>query len=762
MISNHSRTLVMQVEHFLEDQQMKASDGHQLWLVLGVLAASFLAGGTHQADAESGLGSGRALGSPTDGVTLKANISADESDNSLNRDADPVVITGEKLISLNRVPVKRIVGFRFRDGWEQIPIQVDERKYVDFGVVYHGSPCGYGTMAYTDRNTYIGPDTDPDFDSDDELVFMAKDADDCAPLSAGSPSGVLEGTRVEVGIHDPLHDRTVYVYLFKSDGSLTPDAGKDYVTYHFNLMAGPYIPNYSTASGPNLEDSEVYSAYYRTHFSDRYIRDELNIYAGGATGVDILDRHKQMRRLGECYPSEDTFSSGEGAFFTNKDGPVRAIRSYMGCNSGPWAQREHLFYEQRQDTTWYIRVHSIGSLLSLYDYSPEAAGMYYYNDLNQNGVLVDGQPDNVTTGPINWEMLTGMQGTVIISHSIETDDPPFPYTSYYSDDITPGYTQCTGDAYEYATSGIWRTSSLPNTDPSLGSYQKLSFHRIVYYEAPGQAVDTAIRRHQQATTFFEVIVTPPPDFNGDGGVDFKDFCKLAQHWFGDEPPVDLAPPPYGDHVVDFRDLAVLSDHWLQEILPLELIAYWKLDETEGFIAHDSAADHNAFVLTDNPLWRPSEGKVAGALELDGIDDLVSAPFVLDPAASAFSVFAWIKGGMPGHVIISQVGAANWLSADPSEGKLMTNLEAPAGRFAPQPLVSESVIADGDWHCIGFTWDGTNRTLYVDGVEAARDTQTGLESADGGLYFGAGKDRAVGSLWCGLLDDVRIYDEMVEP
>ena len=51
---------------------------------------------------------------------------------SLNRDSDPVVIEGSELRSLNRVAIDRVVGFRWQDSWEQIPIQIDERKYVDF------------------------------------------------------------------------------------------------------------------------------------------------------------------------------------------------------------------------------------------------------------------------------------------------------------------------------------------------------------------------------------------------------------------------------------------------------------------------------------------------------------------------------------------------------------------------------------------------------------------------------------------------------
>jgi len=199
-----------------------------------------------------------------------------------------------------------------------------------------------------------------------------------------------------------------------------------------------------------------------------------------------------------------------------------------------------------------------------------------------------------------------------------------------------------------------------------------------------------------------------------------------------------------------------SEDWLKDF---SLIAHWKLDETEGTIAHDSAGSNDG-TINGNPLWLPTGGKVDGALQFDGIDDYVSTPFLLNPADGVFSVFAWIKDGADGQVVLSQIGGANWLSADPSEGKLMTGLRPPAGRFAPPPLVSESVITDGIWHRIGFVWDGSNRILYVDDVEVAKDTQAGLASSQGGLHFGAGKGLEAGSFWSGLIDDVRIYNRAV--
>jgi hypothetical protein len=199
-------------------------------------------------------------------------------------------------------------------------------------------------------------------------------------------------------------------------------------------------------------------------------------------------------------------------------------------------------------------------------------------------------------------------------------------------------------------------------------------------------------------------------------------------------------------------------------LPVGVIAYWMLDETEGDIAEDTAGGNDGIVYGD-AFWQPEGGVKAGVLQLDGVNDYVSTDFVLDPADGPFSVFAWVNSSVPGGVVISQLdgiggSGETWLGIEAVSGKLMTGLVPPAvGRFVPKPLVSESVITDGQWHCVGFVWDGMYRSLYVDGLEVAKDTaaQNPLQSATGGLYIGAGKNLEAGNFFSGLIDDVRIYN-----
>jgi L-ascorbate metabolism protein UlaG (beta-lactamase superfamily) len=204
-----------------------------------------------------------------------------------------------------------------------------------------------------------------------------------------------------------------------------------------------------------------------------------------------------------------------------------------------------------------------------------------------------------------------------------------------------------------------------------------------------------------------------------------------------------------------------SDNW-PEYSPLT--AHWKLDETEGSVAHDSADDNDG-TLHNNPAWQPSGGKVDGALQFNGADNYVSTPSVLDPVDGSFSIFAWVNGDAAGQVIISQTDGtgtgATWLGTEQSQGKLMTGLVPPrSGRFVTPPLVSEFTITDGLWHHVGFVWDGSLRYLYADGTEVARDAATlaPLISADGNLYIGAGKDLDVASFFSGLIDDIRVYNQ----
>jgi len=257
----------------------------------------------------------------------------------------------------------------------------------------------------------------------------------------------------------------------------------------------------------------------------------------------------------------------------------------------------------------------------------------------------------------------------------------------------------------------------------------------------------------------DMVLAKRADLNDDWKVDEEDLAVLNCFLATNDLAGDIAPAAKRDGVIDEQDLGLLTQYLHVEIPEPDLIAHWALDETEGMVVHDSAGANDAELYGD-PLWRPGEGIINGALLLDGSEDFIGTEYVLDPSQRQLSAFAWVRGGAPGQAIVSQLWGVNWLTTDPVRGCLMTELREAS--HTAQPLVSEVTVADGDWYRVGVTWDGTNRLLYVDDVEVAADTQPGLVRSVEGLNIGCGPDMTSGTFWSGLIDDVRIYNRAVKP
>jgi hypothetical protein len=272
---------------------------------------------------------------------------------------------------------------------------------------------------------------------------------------------------------------------------------------------------------------------------------------------------------------------------------------------------------------------------------------------------------------------------------------------------------------------------------------------------------------------WQAPIIPTVDLNNDGTVDVKDVAILTEHWGESYSPCDIGPTPLGDGIVDARDLNVLTQYMKPEARDPFLVAHWKLDERDGEAARDSVSGEDDMIIGD-PVWQPVDGIVDGALEFDGMDDYVHTRFILDPAEASFSATAWVKGGSPGQVILSQadttietpVGSlidpgTIWLGTNLSDGTLMTGL---MGRFFG-PLKSESIITDGQWHHIGLVFDLNvmHRYLYVDGIQVAVDPGlVGGVHTTGGLNIGASHDLHINTFFSGLIDDIRIYNRVVIP
>lgn len=397
----------------------------------------------------------------------------------------------------------------------------------------------------------------------------------------------------------------------------------------------------------------------------------------------------------------------------------------------------------RSDDVWASDISADG--LSLYFTSTRVGG-YGSSDIwvAMRATIDDdwGEPvnlgPNVNTGAADW------------SPSISTDG----LTLVFSRKGSPHYTWATTrksveDSWGPAVYlGIEKQGIEDSHGPALSPDGSCLYLEAYYSQWGGYG----------AGDFWQVEFIPIVDFNGDGIVDSADMCIMVEHWQSDYPLFDIAPPPLGDGVVDVEDLKVLAEHLFEEVEDPTLIAHWPLDETEGMFAADSAGDNDAVVL-GGIEWQPDGGQIDGALKLDGVSGYAITGGVRNPVDGPFSIIAWVNGGAPGQVVVSQQNASNWLAID-AEGCLMTELKC-TGRSAG-PLYSETVVTDGQWHRIGLVWDGSNITLCVDGVVVAEDTRDGLQGSGNGLNIGAGKMTQPGTYFSGLIDDIRIYNRAVNP
>ncbi|HWJ62819.1 MAG TPA: hypothetical protein VNS19_12700 [Acidimicrobiales bacterium] len=420
------------------------------------------------------------------GVAVTILTGCDDAPKStLNRPGAPVVLTGKQLPAFSGVLPSRVVAFRHTtDGstktWTQIPVQVDQRKVVPFGsqpstnaaagtpgTVYGNGSGGPTALQYADPNTWVGADANPNVDGDDEVVFMASDAGGQAP-EGSSPAGVVAGSGVAVAVSDPrAGSEKGWVYLFRSTGGLDSSAGKDYVAYDFALKSGDYKSTYKRATGPNPETSSVVTPTYRIDFTDRWKEVSWKVLAPGASGADVLDGHKNQFATSTCGRSNQTFLEEEGAFVANIDGPVRAIRSYVGANSGPLTQRTHLLYRDREDVITNLRVHAIPGIMDFVDYSSAASGMTYRSSTVPNGVRIDGVADVVGTKLPRWEAVDGPQGRIYTRSTFTTSQSGLnaKTVGFYRDQRLPQEPQCWGDSSYFGASGSWVQAGIDNTDP---------------------------------------------------------------------------------------------------------------------------------------------------------------------------------------------------------------------------------------------------------------------------------------------------------
>jgi len=189
-----------------------------------------------------------------------------------------------------------------------------------------------------------------------------------------------------------------------------------------------------------------------------------------------------------------------------------------------------------------------------------------------------------------------------------------------------------------------------------------------------------------------------------------------------------------------------------------LAGYWKLDETRGTMAGDSAGEHHGTLR--NGLSFDSDavaGHFAGALDFDGTDDYVEIP-PLNLHSNNIAMTAWIyrrpeQTGSAGIIFSRDASTTAGISVR-SNGELQYHWNNTPGSYN---WSSGLIVPAEQWVFVGLTVIPTKAIMHMyDGAihSSYRDAPHDIEEFDGILRIG--HDSYGDRYFNGIIDDVRIY------
>ncbi len=373
---------------------------------------------------------------------------------------EPKVLWGDKLSAFYGYPVNEIYLYAWdeaQQSWRMMPYQIDER-------IRTNNPFNDENLRhfYSIPNSYGIALDDGLLDSDDELVFMIKDMGDRAPEKKWLDNEASKAfSRIELAASDPYDpSRIAYAYLFRSGTIQEPVPTPYGFVYHSqadSIETSFYTVKLDEAMG--LVKSITIKPPYGSGvdiFDRQKMRVKVVLGAGGLTNIQIDATEELIKLLPDYHmitpkpvvrlvrEVRQTFQFGEGmeevesnlAFYlTTKFYP------FNGVVKGGSALDEASLRQAMPD--WDNPFLLFELLRQSWDLSAAAAGMRYYSKHN-DGILIDGQPDDVNRQidrPIReWNLVTGPQGALFTMTTLP-DTVAESISLYYYDNQAGG----TGD-----------------------------------------------------------------------------------------------------------------------------------------------------------------------------------------------------------------------------------------------------------------------------------------------------------------------------
>jgi hypothetical protein len=233
-----------------------------------------------------------------------------------------------------------------------------------------------------------------------------------------------------------------------------------------------------------------------------------------------------------------------------------------------------------------------------------------------------------------------------------------------------------------------------------------------------------------------------------------------------EPSEQPAPSPVDAPVVGPTDADLASDGAPSPDAASgddTLIAWYEMESLAGSSATDSTGHGHTGTCTSCP--KLVAGHIGSGFQFDGTTRIdIGDGGAFDTAA--FTVAAWVEYTdltyqsfeCPVGKVLDTTIYNSWeLCYDQGSQKWLYDTVG-AMPYAFAELEPSSGPAIGTWYHTAMVWDGSNKTLYIDGSAAASATNVVVTFAVGQLVsFGADIDYGEqSSPFVGVMDDLRIY------
>ncbi len=197
------------------------------------------------------------------------------------------------------------------------------------------------------------------------------------------------------------------------------------------------------------------------------------------------------------------------------------------------------------------------------------------------------------------------------------------------------------------------------------------------------------------------------------------------------------------------------------------LAVWlKMNETSGATAFDSSSNSRNATLFNSPTW--TSGVLRNALNFNGSSQYATLPSGVAAGLTNFTAAVWVKATAVSawaRVFDFGTGTTNYMFLAPMAGAGGPLRFAINNGSGEQRIDAPAALTAGAWHHVALTLSGTTGILYLDGVEAGRNSAMSLKPSSLGTttlnYLGRSQFSADPYLNA-LLDDFRLYSRALAP